>query len=159
MRAYVIKNKEGKIVDHFGNTIDRTYVELYNDRNFAKQNCPNGCNVVAITIAEGDLEQQLAEKDKEIEKYKQQCYDCKHLHKKLELNIKNKLINDIENLRAEKRDYERIIRHQVCQEIRERALDLYYFTPNEVLEHFGGNFYLLSKYDLEEILDQIEKGE
>ena len=101
-----------------------------------------------------DLRLQLAEKDKE-----------------------NKLLRDVlNNLKGEKASdtlvnavnavYEplieermRQIRHQVCQEIKERALDLYYFTPSEVLEHFGGNYYLLAKYDLEEILDQIEKGE
>ena len=41
-----------------------------------------------------DLEAKLAESE-------QQCQECKHLNKKIELNIKNKLMNEIQQLKQQ----------------------------------------------------------
>lgn len=79
MKAFVIKNKEGEYFDkencfffgpdyacckHIYYTIDdaKRHIDYYGLKD---------CQIVEITIAEGDLEQQLAEKDnliKEINK-------------------------------------------------------------------------------------------
>ena len=80
MKAFVIKNKEGKYFDcwalGFVDIINEC--TIYQDRQTAENDIKNcikddeylgykdDCEVVEITIAEGDLEQQLAEKDKEI---------------------------------------------------------------------------------------------
>lgn len=81
-KAFVIKNKEGKYLYEqgycsFGNVI--CYAHIETDREELENLLENyklilgKCEVVEITIAEGDLEQnenlkqQLLEKDKEIE--------------------------------------------------------------------------------------------
>ena len=88
-----------------------------------------------------ELKEQLAEKDKEIEYWQQQA-----------TNTTNALTND---------GYAMImkaIRKQVCDEIREMALDYYYFQGDAT--KFDGNLYLISKFDLEEnILNKLEQGE
>ena len=77
MKAYVIKNKEGKYkephldIREFYTDI-LAEAEIWIERKDAEYFCPQDCEVVEITIAEGNLEQRLAEKDKEIESLKQQ---------------------------------------------------------------------------------------
>lgn len=67
MKVYVIKNKEGKYLDFCQdfetNNICDARIFTYEE---AVRFCPKNCRVVEITIVEGDLEQQLTEKDKEI---------------------------------------------------------------------------------------------
>ena len=112
-----------------------------------------------------DLQHQLAEKDKEIERLKTPCeyfinYN-NHIVRKLplgeeEIVLTPKEICDLLNGYAhEFMNYqERIIkiRHQVCEEIREKA-----FRDCIGLNKEGKNFYhyVISP----EILDQIEQGE
>lgn len=79
MKAYVIKNKEGKYFDRK----ERVFCELdyvccehiYDFIDDAKCDIDckklKDCEVVEITIAEGDLEKQLAEKDNEIDNLKE----------------------------------------------------------------------------------------
>lgn len=117
-------------------------------------------------------DERIAELEREVAEYKQQCYDCKHLHKKLELNIKNKLIGDVENLkadlksqkllteiymaisgtRAEKKDYEKVIRHEICEKIREKLKKC--LTPA-----CGTYIVYYEAKNVEDVLDQIERGE
>ena len=96
MKAYVIKNKEGKYkephldIREFYTDI-LAEAEIWIERKDAEYFCPQDCEVVEITITEGDLEQELnkykslyienekvvdyqhdklSEKDKEIEELK-----------------------------------------------------------------------------------------
>ena len=80
MKAYVIKNKEGKYFvtdDIFGENILNAYIWV--KEQYAKLhiglNHIKDCEVVEITIAEGDLEKQLAEKDEEIERLRNFKWD------------------------------------------------------------------------------------
>ena len=65
-KAFVIKNKQGKYLisidsnhkEHFGK--DLFSAEKFHCKGNAKAFCPKDCEVVEITIAEGNLEQQLA---------------------------------------------------------------------------------------------------
>ena len=90
MKAYVIKNNEGLYYTTHLNyedihTEDISEASIY-DRKIAndiklfldKTTCQYGekWEVVEITIAEGDLEQQLVEKDKENERLKEEI--CKY---------------------------------------------------------------------------------
>ena len=120
-------------------------------------------------------DERIAELESEVAEYKQQCYDCKHLHKKLELNIKNKLIGDVENLkadlksqkllteiymaisgtRAEKKDYEKVIRHEICEKIR-RKMTVYRYVEVKTKK---GYEWALTDSDINEILNEIEQGE
>lgn len=81
MIAYTIKNKEGKYWcgnDIFSATIDIRKTYMCEDFDFISkvidkllsESLLKDCKVVEITIAEGNLEQELAEKDKEIMDYK-----------------------------------------------------------------------------------------
>lgn len=64
MKVYAIKNKKGKYFDDFqdfetNNICDARLFDTYEEAlSFCPKNCD--CEVVEITIAEGDLEQQLA---------------------------------------------------------------------------------------------------
>lgn len=71
MKAFVIKNKEGKYfagfdnLDVFETEKDITNAVMYRADRYEKyelENTPEfeGCEVVEVTIAEGDLEQKIA---------------------------------------------------------------------------------------------------
>lgn len=79
MIAYAIKNKEGKYWcgnDIFSTTIDIRKIYICEDFDFINividkllsESLLKDCKVVEITITEGDLEHQLSEKDKELDK-------------------------------------------------------------------------------------------
>ena len=76
MKAYVIKNKEGKYIKNYAKYISDTfdniiYASIYTKREIAEIYLPlSGCKVVEITIAEGDLENELELLRKE---YKDSC--------------------------------------------------------------------------------------
>lgn len=42
---------------------------------------------------------KMEDLEKENEQLKKQCQECKHLNKKIELNIKNKLMNEVDQLK------------------------------------------------------------
>ena len=90
MKAYVIKNKEGKYWQWLFNDEPDWEEELYNaflhySKEDAKRNIIDwqlkDCEVVEITIAEGDLEQQLADKEVKIEVLER---DADNLYRTLE---------------------------------------------------------------------------
>lgn len=47
--------------------------------------------------------------------------------------------------------------NEICERIRTEAERLFYFVLEEQKEYFEGNRYVLSKKELNEILDQIKK--
>ena len=57
-----------------------------------------------------DLEAKLAES-------KKQCQECKHLNKKIELNIKNKLINENQQLKQQLHDLPNKIVEEITNEL------------------------------------------
>lgn len=142
MKVYVIKNKE------------RKYLQLYNDdpefddeiynafMYYSKKSAEKDivllglkdCKVVEITIAEGDLEEELAEKDKEIKSLKQQ----------IENNHRD-YVSELAYYTAEENIKE--IRKQVCDEIRDKVDSIVWDDAETVYN------------DIHKILDQIEKGE
>lgn len=98
-KAFVIKNKEGKYLavsssdyERYWTTIDFAhYFRFLNGTHDAKAEAEDyrntrypECEVVEITIAEGDLEQQLADKDKEIRQLTSIEKDNKEYIRKLE---------------------------------------------------------------------------
>ena len=46
-----------------------------------------------------EKDQQIADLETKLAESKNQCQECKHLNKKIELNIKNKLINENQQLK------------------------------------------------------------
>lgn len=46
-----------------------------------------------------DCEQQISDLEAKLAESEKQCQECKHLNKKIELNIKNKLINENQQLK------------------------------------------------------------
>lgn len=154
-KAFVIKNKEGKYPDDtqfqpFFTTKDICKTTLYkNFEEAQKARRSEFYKVVEITIAEGGLENELAEKDKEIEK----------LHKALDSQKRHiDIIEQPFRGRATKRtgdvykDFVLEIRKQFCDEIREKlGMNQYNTCENTVFDvHYD---------ELKEILDQIEQAE
>lgn len=101
-KAFVIKNKEGKYLavsssdyERYWTTIDFAhYFRFLNGTHDAKAEAEDyrntrypECEVVEITIAEGDLEQQLAEKDQEIKQLTSIEKDNKEYIRKLESTL------------------------------------------------------------------------
>lgn len=142
-RAYVIKNKEGKYWQWLFNHEPDWEDKLYNAfLHYSKKDAEKSiiqwqlkdCEVVEITIAEGDLEQQLAEKDKEIERLKKIKVPEKVVAYEDDVR-RTTIINGVEfnyeqldvinNLRLIQTQPEVIkaIRKQVCDEIR-KEMDL-----------------------------------
>lgn len=77
-----------------------------------------------------NLEAKLAEK-------KKQCQDCKHLNKKIELNIKNKLMAEIEQLKQQLAEQPK----QIVEKIKEYCWyggawleDNYYKVTDKILD-------------------------
>ena len=174
--CYVIKNKEGKYFsgfdkqsivhfdcDNIVNAIKYS-ADKYELQEIKSVSAFEDCEVVEITIAEGDIEkeierlnkelqwyeqgnqevnesllQQLAEKDKEIEKYRNGEYISAITAKKS----------------FEMRDeFEKQIRKQVCDEIRKKLeLHCEYIRTKD----FVG--WYLSESKIGVLIDQIEKGE
>ena len=148
MKAFVIKNKEGKYFDkecicfcrpdyvcceHIYYTIEHAkyHIDYYGLKD---------CEVVEITIVEGDLEQQLAEKETKINELSDE-------HLELFGDMKT-----YKNLWLAEQRKNKEIRKQVCDEIREKLQ----MNENNTCENTAFGVY----YDyLKEILDEIEKGE
>lgn len=63
MKAYAIKNKKGKYLDYCQDfeTSSICDARLFDNNEEALNFCPKNCEVVEITIAEGDLEQEVEE--------------------------------------------------------------------------------------------------
>ena len=64
MKAYVIKNEDEYLMQNSENRLYFTKyldkAEIFSDYELAKCDCFSCCEVVEITIAEGDLEQEIA---------------------------------------------------------------------------------------------------
>ena len=151
MKAYVIKNKDNKVLcwdnaygrdyfDHF-NLASINRIQFFRDYRGAEVEinindiCDKNCEVVEITIVEGDLEQEIAEKDKEIEELKASLDLC--------LNPEEFIMG---------------IRKQVCDEISD------YINKNayEVGTKEYGNTYVVNINEILDFIqeiDKIEKGE
>lgn len=67
MKAYVIKNKEGKYLDECQDFIDGLYnARLFTDIDEISLFIQKDCRVVEVTIAEEDLERKVKELQKQI---------------------------------------------------------------------------------------------
>ena len=151
MKAFVIKNKKGKYLGvtkdyshYWTDSIFHSYrfmplseshdikaeAEEYRDINYPS------CEVVPITIAEGDLEQQLAEKDEEIEELK--TFNAKNIYDSIchALNMQEKQIHK-----------------QVCDEIRD-------YIDNKIYDRFGDqdvDYLTIDLEDFEDLLQDLEQ--
>lgn len=131
------------------------------------------------------LQQQLKEKDEEIERFKNKLtrYDMSKSEYQIENNkivrhyalggekILNHydivdLLNAYDNEMCQYFTYQAVMTgkleentKQVCEKIRQNADGLWYFVLDEQKEHFEGNRYVLSRKDFDDILNLIEKGE
>lgn len=148
MKAYVIKNKEGKYFsvadnynyEHYWTTLDFAHYFRYLEGHDAKAEAEDyrntrypDCQVVETTIAEGDLEQQLAIYKQALELA---CIDVGTI------TIITKILKD-NQVRATLKD----------------VINYYLNQAKKELE--GDNNRILSIHadDFNKILDQIEKGE
>lgn len=144
MKTFVIKNKEGKYCtgefnknDEYIFTENLIYAEKYYKDTFAQSFCPKDCEVVEITIAEGDLEQQLAEKDK--------CIEFLKMSVSFEQEHKNKALDELKQ-----------IRYEICDEIRNYIDNNDHEEVNEAKQSSDGSIYTRLLYNF---LDKIEQGE
>ena len=171
MKSYIIKSKEGLYLSKYYNydysRVDGYYKRvcwtnnLLNAKIFKKEPIlknESDCEVIEITIAEGDLEQQLAEKDKKIEELKTKLETAEYWNKKYD-----NAVEEIEELKFEKRNLSGLvekvsskgqqeIRHQVCEEIKDWINT--HCAWNEV-----GHIKDLYWSDLNRSLYEIEQGE
>lgn len=134
MKAFVIKNKEGEYLQYFDTnsddirfTDDLTLAELYdkNEKDIMEKAYSNmGWEYIEITLAETkdlkqdineSLEQQLAEKDKEIEKLYKIIDSQKRHIANTEKYFKGRGTKRTGNVIL---DFELLIRKQVCDEIK-----------------------------------------
>lgn len=193
MKAYVIKNKEGKYfkqcsdnesVDFTDNILScelyakRIGAESTRDfifRNAYKFNIED-LETVEITIAEGDLEQEIKElktriseledKDwyesciKQLEEQNDKLIkERDEIQKELETSVdywKNEVFKKIEvKLTGVTKEKIQEIRKQVCNEIREEAHN---YMEIPICEKCAKGFYdsIITSYDLKAILNQIE---
>lgn len=166
MKAFIIKNKEGKYFAGFNNLNvfvtekDITNAVMYRADRYEKYELENApefkdCEVVEITIAEGDLEQDikldnafwkqecdslqktLAEKDKEIEELKFE---------------KRNLFGLIEKVSSKGQQE---IRKQVCDKIREFIDNNDHSEENEAKQSSESVIYTKQLY---KFLDQTEQA-
>ena len=173
MKCYVIKSKEGKYLSRFHNYDYRkikgeqkqpSYTsEICNAMLFKDYEAPtlgreSGMEIVEVTIAEGDLEKQLEENDREIKLCCEKVIIDMNYIEMLELQLdkadkeieeqraqveilKNKVFEKMETqLLGVTKDKIKEIRHQVCEEIREWCKNDWDWD------------------DFMRFLDQIEKG-
>lgn len=180
MKAYVIKNKEGKYFGYYDSENNRfefskkpkrfimfnTLRDANKIKNLWKM---NKCEVVEVTIAEADLEyenkqlkEQLTEKDKEIERLKYQLLYSQAQVSQEEIERFNN------NMLAQRRPYEELegkslyeisqiyqnqVRKQICDEIRQAF-------NKEDFWLYGDNHKIISIHDDEfnNLLNKIEQG-
>ena len=177
MIVYAIKHKDGKFWQFLHNNKSEFVDDIYNAFFYYSKHdatiCSWGlkdCKVVKVTIVEGDLEQQLAKKDNEINNLKElrkfEIEDKKELREnqlqeiiKLEKELAEK-DKEIEEYKTQIKEFcgtklvklidkkEQEIRKQVCDEIRNaiEVAKLRYMWEGKSLE-------------ISKILDKTEKGE
>lgn len=161
MKAYVIKSNNDEFYlsnsPFYKWTNDFCEARIETDRKDMEQILDQVyrrlCNgkIVEITITENDLEQQLAEKDKEIERLKQ----CVMSREQVEAILKPEIADLTKQLTKEITPIiMKKCRHQVCDEIRERARLLYHYQNNN-----GEKETVLTQTELFDVLQQIEKGD
>ena len=184
MKAFVIKNKEGEYLeegkDMYGeDTIiwhkDIVYADIYSSKGIAEMKLEpfyRDCEVVEVTIAEGDLEQQLDKAEQELAFYEDEiknrgtCGLCEKLEneqiKKLEQQLKEKdkkiekldiMIKTLPNHDAE---IEQLIRKQVCGEIKEYMAKEYGISVEDMPTYYHSLAW--SVKDIYELLDRIEQA-
>ena len=122
----------------------KCYQETFGNKNERNLDVEMATEMVKLAEENKQLKQQLAEKDKEIEELRDEIARQKYAENTTDYWVRKNI-------------KEQEIRKQVCDEIRDISLDFYYFQSDAT--KFDGNLYLLSKFDLENILDQIEIGE
>lgn len=156
MKAFVIKNKEGKYHKRGFSCWENIESDgVFNTGHFYYENKEEAescivsygledCELVEITIAEGDLKQQLAKKDKEIKRLK----ECVMSRKQVEAILKPEIADLTKRLTKEITPIiMKECSHQVCDEIR---------------KEFGykhNNQLMISSKRVLEFLDKIEKGD
>ena len=143
MKAFVIKNKEGKYLrGTYGKNGEYCWTEdivdamTYGFNEFVPQPIEN-CMLVPITMVEGDLEQQLAEKDNEISALQERAIIDMQMKEMLELQVAT-------------------IRMQICNMARKKIVEATCYDTEEEVRNV---IYDLNASEALEILDQIEKGE
>jgi hypothetical protein len=165
MIEYVIKNKEGKYragaVKNFSGffyyTDKLVQAEFFNDYELAKCYCSKDCEIVKVTITEGDLEQDikldnafwkqecdslqetLAEKYKEIEELK--TFNAKNIYDTIchALNMQEKQI-----------------RKQICDEFKKAIITESIFDTEEEARHWTDDIDVKT---ILKIIEKIEQGE
>ena len=155
MKAFVIKNKEGKYLavssgnyERYWTTIDFAhYFRFLNKTHDAKQEAEEfrntrypDCEVVEITISEGDLEQE----NKQLKERIQNILDGKEIPA-----ISAKKYEEYEQQLAEK---DKETHKQVCDEIREKLKAHCDYTDEENI-----GWYLV-EHKIDTLLDQIEQA-
>lgn len=157
MKAFVIKNENGYYFnfDEWETHLDRAFIapeniikDLYRDLQKKKGKDDCEFNIVEITIAEGDLEQE----NEKLKKHNQElAFALVEEPDKDELHT---LRDDIRILTTKTKERDASIRRQVCDEIRKGISDLieldFNFKENEL--------QTITFYGIKEVLNKVEKG-
>ena len=110
MKAFVIKNKEGKYCtgefnenDEYVFTENLVDAEKFYEDIFAQRFCPNDCEVVEITIEEVDNSKR----------------EYNETIKYVETTEPDKVADHIDNLEQQLAEKDKKIRKQVCEEVKD----------------------------------------
>ena len=87
----------------------------------------DGCKIVELTICP---KQQIADLEAKLAESKEQCRECKHLNKKIELNIKNKLMAEIQELYKQLAETDKLMQEYLskCLSLEQQLEDEKYKT-------------------------------
>lgn len=179
MKAFVIKNKEGKYkVEDVGVEIQSLCVrdircaEIFTDKELAECCCPSDCEPVEITIEEVDNSKreynetikyiETTEPDKvaeHIDNLEQQLAEKDKIIEQLNFEKRNifGLIEKMEvKLAGVTKEKIQEIRKQVCDMARKKIIEATCYDTEEEVRNV---IYDLNASTALEILDEIEKGE
>ena len=183
MKAWVIKNKEGEykredVIEYVWKETtsyfskDIRCADIFTEEEMAKCYCPKDCEVVEITIVEGDLEQEIEELKTRISELQDKDWYEACIKQLEEQN--DKLIKEVEEIKkdvksqksvtdlyltiastnATKMNIAKAVRKQVCDEIRKEFENCYkgYEWNDSIIIGKACN-------TINSILDKIGKGE
>lgn len=186
MLVYAVKNKDGKYdmdcCDVNGNELFSSDISMsnwiYNEEDAKEFLYGDRCEIVPVTICEGDLEKEIIDLKRQIERLKIEKDDLEDLVDKIRdndpmiTNLKAQIAEKeifIKELQRDNRELRKglnksgldyfikssnIIRKQVCDEIRKK-MTVYRYTE---VKTKNGYEWALTDSNINEILDQIEQA-
>lgn len=157
MKLYVIKNKEGEYLQRglycFSKHLENA--DIFYDYEMAQCECLSYCKVIEVTIAEGDLEKQLAEKDEKIKRYEKHdnyAYNISRLENLLK--EKNKEVEKLQRMLKTHKKKSISISEKIKKWCNENKIDYYKESDNPHIVN-----WVIKIGELYKLLDKIESEE